>query len=130
MDAMKATLTIARETVSRIPLNRPLWLRITRWLNAFAALNMMISGCRIYDASPVFPGIVIPKSITLGGWLGGALQWHFAGMWLLMFNGLVYLALNLVSGRFIAKFFPLSPRAVLVDLLAALIGKLSHADLR
>jgi thiosulfate reductase cytochrome b subunit len=108
----------------------PLWLRITHWLNAFAALIMMLSGWRIYDASPVFPGIVIPPSITLGGWLGGALQWHFAAMWLQFFNGLCYLAMNLTSGRFIVKFFPLSPRAVLHDLFAALSGKLSHADLR
>ncbi|MDR5759621.1 cytochrome b/b6 domain-containing protein [Caballeronia sp. LZ035] len=108
----------------------PVWLRITHWLNAFAALIMMFSGWRIYDASPVFERIVIPPSITLGGWLGGALQWHFAAMWLLVFNGIVYLALNLASGRFVSKFFPLSPRAVLRDLGAALSGKLSHADPR
>ncbi|WP_322062456.1 cytochrome b/b6 domain-containing protein [Paraburkholderia sp. J63] len=108
----------------------PLWLRATHWLNALAALLMMFSGWRIYDASPVFPGLVIPTSITLGGWLGGALQWHFAAMWLLVFNGLVYLALNLASGRLFAKFLPLSPRAVFADLRAALTGHLSHADLR
>ena len=108
----------------------PLWLRVTHWLNALAALLMMFSGWRIYDASPVFPGIVIPTSITLGGWLGGALQWHFAAMWLLFFNGLVYLALNIASGRLFTKFFPLSPRAVFADLRAALSGRLSHADLR
>ncbi|CAM2153068.1 cytochrome b/b6 domain-containing protein [Paraburkholderia tropica] len=108
----------------------PLWLRVTHWLNALAALVMMFSGWRIYDASPVFRGVVIPPSITLGGWLGGALQWHFAAMWLLFFNGLVYLGLNLASGRLFAKFLPLSPRAVLRDLRAALAGKLSHADLR
>ncbi|WP_321905744.1 cytochrome b/b6 domain-containing protein [Paraburkholderia tropica] len=108
----------------------PLWLRVTHWLNALAALVMMFSGWRIYDASPVFRGIVIPPSITLSGWLGGALQWHFAAMWLLFFNGLVYLGLNLASGRLFAKFLPLSPRAVLRDLRAALAGKLSHADLR
>ncbi|EKS71466.1 MULTISPECIES: cytochrome b/b6 domain-containing protein [Caballeronia] len=127
---MQTTLTQTRETAQRIPPIHPLWLRITHWLNAFAALILMLSGWRIYDASPVFPGIVIPTSITLGGWLGGALQWHFAAMWLLVFNGIVYLALNLASGRFLAKFFPLSPRAVLHDLIAALTGKLSHADLR
>ncbi|MDR5781540.1 cytochrome b/b6 domain-containing protein [Caballeronia sp. LZ065] len=108
----------------------PVWLRVTHWLNAVAALIMMFSGWRIYDASPVFERIVIPPSITLGGWLGGALQWHFAAMWLLFFNGFVYLAFNLASGRFVSKFFPLSPRAVLRDLGAALSGKLSHADPR
>src|SRR5579885_2745292 len=70
---MQTTLTQTRETAQRIPPIHPLWLRITHWLNAFAALILMLSGWRIYDASPVFPGIVIPTSITLGGWLGGAL---------------------------------------------------------
>ncbi|MEX3951771.1 cytochrome b/b6 domain-containing protein [Paraburkholderia sp. EG287A] len=108
---------------------QPLWLRVTHWLNALAALVMMFSGWRIYDASPVFAGFVIPTSVTLGGWLGGALQWHFAAMWLLFFNGLFYLAMNLATGRWRTKFFPLSPRAVLHDLRAALTGRLSHADL-
>ncbi|MEM5310684.1 cytochrome b/b6 domain-containing protein [Paraburkholderia sp. JHI869] len=108
---------------------QPLWLRIAHWLNALAALVMMFSGWRIYDASPVFAGFVIPTSITLGGWLGGALQWHFAAMWLLFFNGLFYLAMNFTTGRWRTKFFPLSPRAVLHDLRAALTGRLSHADL-
>ena len=108
----------------------PVWLRITHWLNALAALLMLFSGWRIYDASPVFPGFSFPPSITLGGWLGGALQWHFAAMWLLVFNGLFYLAMNAVTRRFIARFFPLSPRAVFADLRAALTGKLSHNDPR
>jgi thiosulfate reductase cytochrome b subunit len=130
MDTLKASLTPAHESVQRNPPIHPLWLRITHWLNAVAALVMMFSGWRIYDASPVFKDIVIPPSITLGGWLGGALQWHFAAMWLLVFNGIVYLALNIASGRFFAKFFPVSPRAVLHDFIAAASGKLSHADLR
>jgi thiosulfate reductase cytochrome b subunit len=128
MEALNATHAPASELrLPRTPVH-PRWLRITHWLNAIAALLMMFSGWRIYDASPVFGRIVIPPSITLGGWLGGALQWHFAAMWLLVFNGIVYLGLNLASGRFFARFFPLSPRAVLRDLGAALSGKLSHAD--
>ena len=130
MNTTKPTLDVMPATVPRNPPIHPLWLRITHWLNAVAALVMMLSGWRIYDASPAFRQIVIPPSITLGGWLGGALQWHFAAMWLLVFNGIVYLALNIASGRFVSKFFPLSPRAVLRDLIGALTGKLSHADLR
>jgi thiosulfate reductase cytochrome b subunit len=130
METMKAELAAAHKTSGRTPRIHPLWLRVTHWLNAFAALIMMFSGWRIYDASPVFAGFVIPPSITLGGWLGGALQWHFAAMWLLVGNGLVYLALNLASGRFATKFFPLSPRGVLKDLVAALQGRLDHGDLR
>ena len=108
---------------------QPGWVRISHWLNALAAVLMMLSGWRIYNASPVFPGFSFPGDITLGGWLGGALLWHFAAMWLLFFNGLFYLAMNIITGRFARKFFPLGPRAVLSDLVAALRGRLSHADL-
>lgn len=108
---------------------QPGWVRISHWLNALAAVVMMLSGWRIYNASPVFSGFRFPNDITLGGWLGGALQWHFAAMWLLFFNGIFYLAMNAATGRLARKFFPLGPRAVLHDLLAALRGRLSHADL-
>jgi thiosulfate reductase cytochrome b subunit len=107
----------------------PLWLRLTHWLNALAVVILVTSGWRIYDASPLFD-FRFPSGITLGGWLGGALQWHFAAMWLLAANGLIYLLLNAVSGRLLRKFFPLSPRALFADLRDALHGHLSHADLR
>ncbi len=104
-------------------------MRITHWLNALAVLVLVTSGWRIYNASPFFP-FQIPGGITLGGWLGGALQWHFAAMWLLAANGLVYLALNIASGRLARKFFPLSAGGIWRDAMAALRGRLSHADPR
>lgn len=107
----------------------PIWLRITHWVNALAAIVMVLSGWRIYDASPIFKGFMFSPDITLGGWLAGALQWHFAAMWVLVFNGIVYLVLNLVTGRLFRKFFPLAPVAVLRDLMRALAGKLHHDDL-
>lgn len=107
----------------------PLWMRIGHWLNALAVLVLIASGWRIYNAAPFFD-FNIPGQLTLGGWLGGALLWHFAAMWLLVGNGLLYLALNLFTGRLARQFFPLSPRAVLRDALAALRGRLSHADPR
>lgn len=116
-------------TASRHAPIHPLWMRFTHWLNALAVLVLVTSGWRIYNAAPFFP-FNIPAGITLGGWLGGALQWHFAAMWLLAFNGVVYLALNIFTGRLRRKFFPLSPRGVLQDMAAALHGKLSHADPR
>ncbi|MDQ2820182.1 MAG: cytochrome b/b6 domain-containing protein [Pseudomonadota bacterium] len=106
-----------------------LWLRITHWLNAVAVVLMVASGWRIYNAAPFWP-FTIPADITLGGWLGGALQWHFAAMWLLVVNGVVYLAVNLATGRLGRQFFPVSPRQFLRDLGAALRGKLGHADQR
>jgi len=107
----------------------PVWLRLAHWLNALAVLVMITSGWRIYNASPLFE-FDFPAGITLGGWLGGALQWHFAGMWLLAGNGLLYLAMNLGSGRLARRFFPLPPRDIAADLGAALRGRLSHADPR
>jgi thiosulfate reductase cytochrome b subunit len=107
---------------------QPLWLRITHWLNAVAVLIMVMSGWRIYNASPIFD-FTFPNSITLGGWLGGALQWHFAGMWLFVLNGLAYLLLNLITGRFGRRMLPVSPRGILRDAWLALTARLSHADL-
>lgn len=107
----------------------PLWLRLTHWLNALAMLIMVTSGWRIYNASSLFNFSFI-NELTLGGWLGGALQWHFAGMWLFGINGLCYLLINLFSGRFKRQFWPLSPKQFVADLWAALCGKLSHADPR
>jgi thiosulfate reductase cytochrome b subunit len=107
----------------------PLWLRATHWLNALAVVLLTTSGWRIYNASPLFE-FSLPASVTIGGWLGGALQWHFAAMWLLFFNGIAYLVINLVSGRLRRQFFPISPSVVLHDMGAALKGKLTHADPR
>ncbi|OON61161.1 cytochrome B [Massilia sp. KIM] len=105
----------------------PLWLRVTHWLNALAVVLLIASGWRIYNATQFF-GFAIPPSITLGGWLGGAIAWHFAAMWLLLVNGAIYLVLNLVTGRLARRFLPVRPRELLRDLGAALRGRLSHAD--
>ena len=106
----------------------PLPVRITHWINALAILVMVLSGWRIYDASPLF-GFRFPPAWTLGGWLAGALQWHFAAMWLLALNGMIYLAYGLFSGHLRRRMFPLTPGAMLRDLLDALRGRLSHSDL-
>lgn len=82
---LTAATTAARPATKETP-NHPVWVRVTHWLNALATITMMLSGWRIYDASPIFRSIEIPASIKLGGWLGGALQWHFAAMWLLVAN--------------------------------------------
>lgn len=106
----------------------PAWVRICHWINALAILMMIGSGWQIYDASPLF-GFTFPRSIALGNWLGGALLWHFAAMWLLVVNGVVYVTLGFVTGRFRHKLLPIYPRQVFADLKAALTFKLSHDDL-
>jgi thiosulfate reductase cytochrome b subunit len=103
----------------------PLTVRITHWVNAFAMLCMITSGWKIYDASPIF-GFMFPKWMTLGGWLGGALAWHFAALWLLTVNGLVYLLYGIFSGHFRHDFLPLSVRAIWRDFIAALTFRLEH----
>ncbi|AIO22868.1 TPA: cytochrome b/b6 domain-containing protein [Burkholderia cepacia] len=107
----------------------PLWVRASHWLNALAAILMVLSGWRIYDASPIYPPFVFPHGITLGGWLGGALQWHFAAMWLLVGNGLFYLAMSIATGRLARKMLPVTPASIWRDVRAALGGRLSHDDL-
>ena len=106
----------------------PAWVRICHWVNALAILVMIASGWRIYNASPLFD-FVFPPSITLGGWLAGALLWHFAAMWVLVINGLVYLALGFATGRFRRKLWPIRPVEVFSDVKAAFTFKLAHEDL-
>ena len=107
----------------------PLWVRITHWINAVAILVMIGSGWQIYDASPLFRFLYFPPSIALGNWLAGALLWHFAAMWVLVLNGIVYLTLGFATGRFRRKLLPIRLRDVIADLRAALGGRLAHADL-
>src|SRR5689334_11650585 len=92
---------------SGTPVIHPLWVRITHWINAVAMLVMIGSGWEIYNASPLFRFLTFPSSITLGGWLAGALLWHFAAMWVLAINGMTYLALGLITGRFRRKLLPI-----------------------
>jgi thiosulfate reductase cytochrome b subunit len=106
----------------------PRWVRVAHWLNALAMVLMILSGWRIYNASPLF-AFEFPEALTIGAWLGGAIQWHFAAMWLLTINGLVYLALGFATGRFRRKLWPIHPRAVVADLRAAFKGQLAHDDL-
>ncbi len=113
------------------PIIHPWWVRVTHWINVLAMVVMITSGWRIYNASPLFP-FVFPPAITIGDGLDGlpgALLWHFAAMWLLVVNGIFYVALGIASGRFRRKLLPIRPRAVLQDVTAALTLKLSHADL-
>jgi thiosulfate reductase cytochrome b subunit len=109
----------------------PYWVRITHWINAIAMFVMVTSGWRIYNASPLF-GFTFPPAITIGDGLDGlpgALLWHFAAMWLLAVNGVTYVTLGIVSGRFRHKLLPIRPADVIRDLGAALTGNLSHDDL-
>ncbi len=112
-------------------------VRITHWLNAIAIMAMIGSGWRIYNQEPLF-GFSFPVWMTLGGqpeisqhWhndegLAGALQWHFAAMWLLFVGLTTYLVYGVMSGHFRRSLLPVQPQEVRRDLLAALRGRLVH----
>jgi len=103
----------------------PLVVRVTHWLNAFAIVCMVMSGWQIYNASPLF-GFSFPHWATLGGWLGGAIAWHLAAMWLLVVNGVVYFAYGVAGRHFMRSFLPIGPGAVWRDLKEALSFRLVH----
>jgi thiosulfate reductase cytochrome b subunit len=107
----------------------PLYVRITHWINALAVLVMIGSGWQIYNAAPLF-AFTFPAGMTLGGWLAGGLLWHFAAMWLLVANGLVYLVTGAITGRLRQKLLPVRPGDVLADTRRALAGTLSYEDPR
>ena len=85
-------------------------VRLTHWISAVALTVMVGSGLRIFNAYPAFArkgetfccypfeGQSIPAMLTFGGWLAGARQWHFAMMWVLVVNGLVYLGFIYLHG--------------------------------
>jgi len=85
----------------------PLIIRFTHWVNFIALGIMVLSGLRIYNASPIWD-FKIPAAFIFGGWLAGARQWHFFAMWLLAFNGVVWIVYNLMSrhGRQTTLFSP------------------------
>jgi thiosulfate reductase cytochrome b subunit len=103
----------------------PVTIRFLHWVWVYAIGCMVFSGVQIYNASPSLP-ITFPGWSGLGGWLGGALAWHFSAMWLLAVTGMVYLAYGLISGHFQRDFGVPRPRAVGRDLWAALTFRLGH----
>lgn len=103
----------------------PLAVRATHWVNAFAMACMLASGWAIYNASPIFP-FRFPAWATLGGWLGGAIAWHLAAMWLLVANGLLYALYGIASGHFRREFLPIGAGELLRDAGRALTFRLAH----
>jgi thiosulfate reductase cytochrome b subunit len=127
MSSLAASDEHAVQTTAKVV--QPAWVRTAHWVNSVAMIMMIMSGWQVYNASPLFNFLKFSKNVTLGDWLGGALLWHFAAMWLLMVNGLVYLALGFATGRFRKKLLPITPSGVISDARAALTGHLSHDDL-
>jgi thiosulfate reductase cytochrome b subunit len=112
--------------ISQAHSSRPWVVRVTHWINAFAMVCMALSGFAIYNASPLF-GFKFPGWMTLGGWLGGALAWHFAMMWLLVLNAGIYFGFGCLSGYFRRSFLPLSFASLRIEVAAAFALRLPHA---
>jgi thiosulfate reductase cytochrome b subunit len=128
MNSIELSVSVPASSHRHVPARKvihPWPLRLLHWLNAVAIITLIGSGWKIYNASPFLP-FTFPEWATIGEWLGGAIAWHLAAIWLLMLNGLVYLAWGLLSGHFRRKLWPIKPGDVLRDARAALRFKLPH----
>ncbi|RED28572.1 thiosulfate reductase cytochrome b subunit [Rhodopseudomonas thermotolerans] len=128
MSTTTVTDTTPQTATGAAAVLQPLWVRVMHWINAAAMLAMIMSGWQIYNAAPLFD-FQFSRAITLGGWLGGGLLWHFAAMWVLVINGMLYVGLGFATGRFRRKLWPITPSGVISDLSQAVRLRLSHDDL-
>jgi thiosulfate reductase cytochrome b subunit len=116
-------------------------LRIMHWINALAMIIMIGSGWKIYDNQPIFSWLWFHHTIVLGGdpdtaykfhgdgGYAGGIAWHFFGMWVLIVNGLAYIAYGFATGRFRRKLIPVRPSEVLSQIGDALRFRLKHDDI-
>ena len=104
----------------------PLYVRVFHWINAIAMVLMIMSGWQIYNASPLFDWLEFPSTLSLGGWLGGGIQFHFAVMWVFVTNLLIYFCVSIISGHYRNSLFPVTPMSIVGDMGKALRGKLPH----
>jgi len=95
-------------TPARPVYEHPWAVRLCHWTNAVAVTVLTLSGLKIFNAFPSFGSKIperdlieaVPQAITIGGWLGGALQWHFTFMWVFAAGGVVYVISQIVSGHY------------------------------
>jgi Ni/Fe-hydrogenase b-type cytochrome subunit len=97
----------AGENDLRTAYEHPWAVRFCHWLNTVSLFVMAASGMRIFRAFPSFgPKIPerdllhVPGSLTLGGWLGGALQWHMTFAWIYVATGVFYFGYQIFSGNY------------------------------
>lgn len=107
----------------------PLAVRIMHWTNAVAMVIMILSGWGIYDDFVIIRGFRFSHLVRLGDWAAPSLQWHFAGMWLLALNGMVYLVYGIASSRLRERLLPIPIHELLQTLRDALHLKIAHDDL-
>ena len=90
----------------RHQLQHPAMVRVCHWAFALSLLVLIGSGLEVFAAFPSFgeklpqSDLFVPPSIVrVGGWLGGALQWHFTFAWLLTAAMMLYFTYQFVSGN-------------------------------
>ena len=116
-------------TVRRGRRLHPPAIRVMHWINAIAMIVMIMSGWGIYNDEVIFGWLFFPHALLLGSWAAPHLLWHFAGMWLLVLNGLAYLVYGFASGRLRERLLPITPREVVLEVRKALRLDLAHDDL-
>ena len=93
--------------LARAVYEHPFLVRLCHWINAVALFVMVGSGLQIFRAFPSFGAKIPendllhwPKAFAIGGWLGGALQWHLTFMWIYIATGLFYIGYQIFSGNY------------------------------
>jgi thiosulfate reductase cytochrome b subunit len=107
----------------------PLPVRIMHWINAVAMLVMITSGWGIYDDDVIIRGLHFSHFLRLGDWAAWSLNWHFAGMWLLTINGLIYIAYGVVTGRLRERLLPIRLSDLIHTVRGTLHFRIEHEDL-
>ena len=124
-------MSISRSPTSKRPGRRlhPVPIRIMHWVNAAAMLIMITSGWGIYDDDVVLRWLHFPGVLRLGEWAAPSLNWHFAGMWLLVLNGLAYLAYGVLTGRLRERLLPIRIPDLIRTVRDTLHLRIAHEDL-
>ena len=104
-------------------------VRIMHWVNAVAMLVMIGSGWGIYDDDVILRGLHVPQWLRLGNWAAESLLWHFAGMWIVALNGLIYLIYGVVTGRFRERMLPIRLGEIIQTVRETLRLHIAHEDL-
>jgi thiosulfate reductase cytochrome b subunit len=107
----------------------PLPVRTMHWINAVVMLVMITSGWGIYDDDVIIRGVHFSQFWRLGDWAAWSLNWHFAGMWFLTTNGLIYLVYRFATGRLREKLLPIRPAEIVQTIVDTLHFKIAHEDI-
>jgi thiosulfate reductase cytochrome b subunit len=104
-------------------------VRIMHWINAATMLIMITSGWGIYNDDVIIRGLHFSKHIRLGDWAAWSLNWHFAGMWLLVLNGLFYLVYGFATERLRERLLPIHLTDLVHTVRDTLRLKIAHEDI-